>query len=300
MNTLVILAAGIGSRYGGIKQLEKVGPSGESLIDYSMFNALKAGFQKIVFVIRKDIETQVRSFFSGKTSSEIEMHFVHQELENIPNGLTVPQGRVKPWGTGQAVLVCKEILGNDPFVMINGDDYYAYESLKIAHDFLISADLQKPHYAIVGYKLKETLSDFGSVSRGICKADENGSLTHLEEHKKVIKATEGIISIYDDGKTVSLTGNEPVSMNLFAFTPAFLAQLQTGFDTFLREHADELNAEFFIPAYLGELISKNNASVEVLPSSAQWFGITYKEDAPLVKTRLAELATSGVYPSPLF
>ena len=226
--TLVILAAGIGSRYGGIKQLEKVGPAGESLIDYSIFNALKAGFEKIVFVIRKDIDAQVRSFFAEKISSKIEMHFVHQELKNIPEGFSVPSGRIKPWGTGHAVLVCKNVLGNAPFVMINGDDYYAYESLKIAHDFFTSSDIQKPHYAVVGYKLQETLSDFGSVSRGICKADENGNLTYLEEHKRVTKTVQGIVSTHDSGKTVSLTGNEPVSMNLFAFTPAFLEQLQGG------------------------------------------------------------------------
>ncbi len=298
--TLVILAAGIGSRYGGIKQLEQVGPEGESLIDYSIFNALKAGFKKIVFVIRKDIEAQIRAFFANKLPSDIEVHFVHQELDDIPAQFSIPQGRTKPWGTGQAVLVCKNVLGSDPFVMINGDDYYAYESLKTAYDFLKQAALEKPHYAVVGYKLKETLSDFGSVSRGVCKADTDGNLTYLEEHKTITRNEQGILSTYDDGRTLSLTGDEPVSMNLFAFTPVFLQQLERGFVEFLQTSSTDLKSEFFVPTYLGELISKDQASAQVLATSAQWFGITYKDDAPLVQARLAALTTQGTYPRPLF
>lgn len=304
--TLVVLAAGMGSRYGGIKQIEKVGPNGESLIDYSVYNSLKAGFRSVIFVVRKDIEAQIREFFAGKFPADADIQYVHQELSDIPPQFTVPPGRTKPWGTGQALLACKAALKGRPFVMINGDDYYAYDALASAINFFETVDTAKPNYAVVGYKLKETLSEFGSVSRGICKVDAQGNLTHLEEHTKISKTVQDNVQriVSDrDGSLIPLTGDEPVSMNLFSFTPPFIAQLEAGFVDFLSKNAAEKapeKTEFFVPAYLGEMVATGKASARLLTTGAEWFGITYQDDAPRVRARLAELTAAGAYPTPLF
>lgn len=299
--TLVVLAAGMGSRYGGIKQIEAIGPNNESLIDYSIYNAIQAGFKKIVMVIRKDIEHDIKAFFEGRIPSHIPVHWVFQELDAIPEGFTVPAHRNKPWGTGQALLVCKEVI-QEPFAMINGDDYYAYEALQKTASFLTQVDNSSSSYAIVGYELQQTLSDHGSVSRGVCMVDGNNNLTHLHEHKKIITKDNKIISEHDDDPTKNqeLSGTEPVSMNLFGFTPTFLTQLETGFTEFLQHNQHEEKEEFFVPAYLGELIHQGRATATLFSTSAQWFGITYQADKPKVEQAIRDLIDNGTYPSPLW
>ncbi len=304
--TLIVLAAGMGSRYGGIKQLERIGLHGESLIDYSIYNAIRAGFTKIVLVIRKSIEDQVRDFFKGKIPTHIEVVYVNQELHMLPEGISVPENREKPWGTGHALLVCKDVVST-PFVMINGDDYYSFEALKVAADFLCNTDETMPEYAVVGYELEKTLSPHGSVSRGVCKINEEEFLVCLEEHIKIIREENNTIVskevIVDDKgtqKDIIFTGKEPVSMNLFAFTPMFLKQLQSGFIDFLQENKTALKSEFFVPVYLGQLIANGEAQARLLPTHSEWFGITYKEDTPMVKDRIASLVKDKVYPSPLY
>ena len=300
--TLIVLAAGMGSRYGGIKQIEGVGPNNESLIDYSIYNALKANFKKIVMVIRKEIQKDIEDFFQGKIPSDVPLEFVFQELEDIPHGYNVPPHRKKPWGTGQAVLCCKDVV-HEPFAMINGDDYYSYEALQEVSRFLSSSNVESSDYAIVGYELKQTLSPHGSVSRGICQVDTQGNLISLEENKKIIIAEQGaIISEHDEDatKNKTLTGKEPVSMNLFGFTPKFFTQLEDGFKKFLDKEGMEEKSEFFVPSHLGELVQKNQATARVLNTNAQWFGITYQADKQKVEEALKKLVSSGNYPSPLW
>lgn len=300
--TLVVLAAGMGSRYGGIKQIEGVGPHNESLIDYSIYNALKANFKKIVMVIRRDIQKDIEEFFAGKIPSDVPIEWIFQELDDIPDGFTIPSQRKKPWGTGQAVLCCKDVV-KEPFAMINGDDYYAYEALQEVSQFLQNSSLESTHYSIVGYELQQTLSPHGSVSRGICQVDKEGNLINLEENKKIIIASnKKIISEHDDNpaQNKELTGKEPVSMNLFGFTPKFFEQLESGFKDFLTNEGNSEKSEFFVPAYLGELVQQNRASAQVLNTDAQWFGITYQADKPAVQEELKKLVDRGVYPSPLW
>lgn len=298
--TLIVLAAGMGSRYGGMKQIEGVGPHNESLIDYSIYNALKANFRKIVMVIRKDIQNDIEDFFQGKIPKDVSLEFVFQELDDIPHGYSVPSHRKKPWGTGQAVLCCKDTV-KEPFAMINGDDYYSYEALQEVSSFLYESNVESTDYAIVGYELQQTLSPHGSVSRGICQVDARGNLISLEENKKIIIAENGsIMSEFDDAQHTILTGKEPASMNLFGFTPKFFEQLEEGFKEFLDKEGTEETSEFFVPSYLGELVQKKQARARVLYTNAQWFGITYQADKSTVQEALKTLVSSGVYPSPLW
>lgn len=300
--TLIVLAAGMGSRYGGIKQIESVGPNKESLIDYSIYNAINAGFKKIVMVIRREIKDDVMAFFKGKIPSNIPVEWVYQELNRLPQGYSVPSNRTKPWGTGHAVLICKDVV-QEPFAMINGDDYYAYEALQKVATFLNKTDIAKPTYTIVGYELQQTLSPHGSVSRGICQQDEQGNLLFLEENKKIIIDGSGkIISEHetDESKNKELTGKEPASMNLFGFTPLFFEQLEKGFKDFLNTQGQEEKSEFYVPAYLGELVRDNLASAKVLSTGAQWFGITYQADKPVVQAAIKKLIDSNSYPTPLW
>lgn len=300
--TLVILAAGMGSRYGGIKQIEGVGPNKESLIDYSIYNALRVGYKKIVMVIRKDIEKEVKNFFKGKIPAHIPVEWVFQELHMIPKQFSVPPHRAKPWGTGHALLLCKDVV-HEPFAMINGDDYYAYEALKAIFDFLLSHDPETPTYAIAGYELQRTLSPYGAVSRGICRVDDNGNLISLEENKAIHrdKNTKKIISEHPTfPEEVELTGKEPASMNLFGFNTIFLHQLEKGFLEFLPNGIKDDTSEFFVPSYLGELVMNNKAQVKVLRTHALWFGITYKEDAVVVKEHINSLIDNDIYPKSLW
>lgn len=301
--TLVVLAAGMGSRYGGIKQIEGVGPNNESLIDYSIYNALKAGFKKIVLIIREEIQEDVKDFFKGKIPSTIPVEWVFQELSMVPDNFSVPKNRIKPWGTGHALLLAKDVV-HEPFAMINGDDYYAYESLQKISSFLSNSDLSVPYYAVAGYELQQTLSPHGSVSRGVCQIDAHNNLISLEEHKKIFidSKSNQIMSEFENKtpKYAELTGKEPVSLNLFGFTPVFFRQLEKGFVKFLQNYGQEEKSEFFVPTFLDELVIHNQVIVKVLHTNSQWFGITYKEDKHMVQTILKSLVENKKYSSPLW
>ena len=297
--SLVVLAAGMGSRYGGIKQIESLGPSNESLIDYSIYNSIKAGVTKIIMIIRKEIESDIKAFFKDRIPSNIDVHWVFQELDKIPAGFSVPKNRTKPWGTAHALLMCKEVL-NEPFIMINGDDYYAYEAIKPVADFLSSVDKNSNSSVLAGYDLNQTLSPNGLVSRGICQVDDNNNLLFLEEHKKIGFEQDKILSTKDDGTQEELTGNEFASMNLFGFTQAFIGLLEAGFVEFLKAQGQEEKSEFFVPEYLGRLLKAGKMTSKVAPTSAQWFGVTYKEDKPIVVDTLKKLVDGGAYPTPLW
>ncbi len=292
---LVILAAGMGSRYGGTKQLEGVGPNNETLIEYSVYNAYKAGFNTFIFVVRNDINDTARDFFSRAVPTHCHVEFVVQDLTSIPPGYVIPPERTKPLGTGHALLLCKPYL-DCPFAMINGDDFYDIAALTQIANFLKTQAKDIHHYALVGYELGNTLSPFGTVSRGICRA-KDGILCSLEEHKKIEKTDSRIYSYPDDeSKAHILDAKEPVSMNLFGFSPPFFEQLESGFHDFLRTYIQDMSAEFFVPAYLGELIAKNQANVSLLTCTAEWFGITYPQDTPYVKERITDLIAKKQLP----
>ncbi len=299
-NSLVILAAGMGSRYGGLKQLEKVGPHGESLIEYSIYNALKAGYASIVMIIRKETEEQFHHFFKDRLPSHVQVKYVYQELDALPSGYSVPSGRKKPWGTGHAVVLSKECVAGN-FTMINGDDYYAYEALQASHDFLQSSDVHSTHYLNLCYKLGNTLSRNGSVSRGVCEVDSNNILLHLEEHKKIEYAEDGkkIYSVTDTEKK-ELQQDTIASMNLMSFTPTIFSLLEEGFNDFLKEHLHEEKAEFLIPAYLGELSMQHKITIHVMQTAAKWYGITYKEDKEKVQDGILSLIEAGKIPNILW
>ena len=295
--TLLILAAGLGSRYGGVKQMDKIGPSGESIIDYSVFDAIRAGFGKVVFVVNSKIIDDFKSIYEPRLKGKIETRYVLQEIENIPAGIKFNPERVKPWGTAHAVLVAKDEI-NEPFAVINADDFYGKEAYQAMSDFLVRKSKAQGDYAMVGYKLKNTLSEFGSVSRGVCEI-ENNLLTDVVERTSIVRKGEGIV-YEDEGKEVNISNNAIVSMNFWGFTPNFFEQTEKDFTAFIMENASQLKAEFYIPYVVNNLIKSNKASIEVLTSDAQWFGITYQEDKPLTIEKVGELTEQGVYPSNLW
>jgi len=295
--TLLILAAGLGSRYGGVKQMDKIGPSGESIIDYSIFDAIRAGFGKVVFVVNPKIIDDFKSIYEPRLKGKIETSYVLQEIENIPEGIKFNPERVKPWGIAHAVLVAKDEI-NEPFAVINADDFYGKEAYETIADFLIKQNNQKASFAMVGYKLKNTLSDFGSVSRGVCEI-ENNLLTDVVERTSIVRKDGGIV-FEDDGKEVSISNDAIVSMNFWGFTPDFFEQTEKDFKSFIVENASQLKAEFYIPYVVNKLIQDKKATIEVLTSDAQWFGITYQEDKPLTIEKVSELTAQGVYPESLW
>lgn len=300
---LVIMAAGIGSRFGGgIKQLAPVGPNGEIIMDYSVHDAIKAGFNKIVFIIRKDIENDFREVIGDRIEKVcsklgVEVAYAFQSLDDIPEGENVPEDRKKPWGTGQAVLACRDII-KEPFAVINADDYYGKEAFVNIHEFLENYTPENPDdFCMAGFILKNTLSDNGGVTRGICKVDENNYLTEIVETTEIIKTPDGASS---NGKPI-----DPecyASMNMFGFTPAFVGRLKIGFAEFFKTAAKEnpQKAEFLIPIYVGKLLGNKEISIKVLETSDKWFGVTYKEDKPAVEAAFKTLIANGEYESDLF
>ena len=295
--TLLILAAGMGSRYGGLKQMDELGPSGESIIDYSIYDAIEAGFGKVVFVIRESFCEAFRERFEPRLEGRIEIEYVFQELDKIPAGFAVPEGREKPWGTGHAMLMAKDFI-NEPFAVINADDFYGRDAYQQAFNFIENSKAQN-EYAMIGYALKNTLSENGTVSRGICEADNNDNLTGVVERLKIGYEGEKIYFYEDDSKT-ELTGNEPVSMNFWVFKPSFLSAMELGFVKFLKERGTEMKSEFYFNIQANDMVEEGNASVKILNTSTKWFGVTYREDRPMVLESLNNLVDAGVYPKSLW
>lgn len=297
--TLIIMAAGIGSRYGkGIKQLAKVGPNNEIIMDYSIYDAIEAGFNKVVFIIRKDIEEEFREAIGNRIEKKVKVEYVFQELSDLPKGYSVPEGRVKPWGTGQAILACKEII-NEPFVIINADDYYGKVAFKKLHDFLVSDHGAGLHMAMAGFILKNTLSDNGTVTRGICVEDNNGYLKRVIETKGIIK-TDGVLTCDTVESRDILSEDNRVSMNMWAGYPSFIDYLETGFVEFLDNDEDVLSKEFLLPIVVDQLIKEDKVSVKVLETTDKWFGVTYPEDKQLVQDSIGELVNNNIYPNELW
>jgi dTDP-glucose pyrophosphorylase len=289
--TLLVMAAGMGSRYGGLKQLDTVGPSGETIFDYSVYDAIKAGFNKAVFIIRRDFEDEFKSKVTDKYINHIQVEFAFQELHDLPGGFSYPAGREKPWGTGQAILSAAELI-REPFVAINGDDFYGRESFKVVADYYNKGADQ---FSMVAFQLGKTLSNFGGVTRGLCTV-KDGKLDTVIETDNIQQTDDGVTSDRD----IDLDGSEPVSMNMWGFTPILFDHLRDMFVDFLKENKQEMKSEFLIPSVVNELIQSGKKNVHVLRSGAKWFGVTYKEDRPFVVGEIQKLIDSGVYPEKLF
>lgn len=299
---LVIMAAGIGSRFGGgIKQLAPVGPNGEIIMDYSIYDAIEAGFDKVVFVIRKDLEKDFKEVIGNRIEKQVEVAYAYQEVSDIPEKYREKfTERSKPWGTGQAILCCKDVV-DSPFLVINADDYYGKDAFKEAYSYLTSVeDTGKMQICMVSFVLKNTLSDNGGVTRGICKVDETGMLAGITETHNIEKDGDRAVVRSDDG-IKELDPESPVSMNMWGLTPEFINILDSGFDSFLEETSrDDLKAEYLLPTIIGDLLQEGKLDVRVLKSHDQWFGVTYKEDREAVTDALRKLIADGVYPSVLY
>ena len=299
--TLLLLAAGMGSRYGGLKQLDGVGPNGETIMDYSIYDAIQAGFGKAVFVIRKDFEEDFRNKILSKYEGLIETELVFQSVDALPEGYTVPENRVKPWGTNHAIMMGAKVI-NEPFCVINCDDFYNRESFSVISDFLTSLpENQENKYAMVGFRVANTLSENGTVSRGVCQKDENGHLTSIIERPK-IKRENNKVCYQEENNWVELDENTPVSMNMWGFTPDYFKYSQDLFCDFLNElnEDNQLTKEFYIPSMVDYLIHSGKATVDVLDTEAKWFGVTYVEDRDSVVEKIKDLVERGVYPNKLF
>jgi UTP-glucose-1-phosphate uridylyltransferase len=294
--TLLVLAAGMGSRYGGLKQIDPVGPHGETIIDYSIHDAIRAGFGKLVFVIRKDIEQQFREIVGSRFEKRIAVDYAFQELDKLPTGYTLPAGRTKPWGTAQAILMAENVV-KEPFAAINADDFYGQNAYQVLAKHLTSGTTD---YAMVGFILKNTLSDFGSVARGVCRADANNYLTNIVEMTNIERAGSGAKNTEADGKITKLSGDEAVSMNFWGFTPTLFPQLKVAFENFLERAGNEQKSECYIPAAVGDLVTSGQAKVKVLRSPDSWFGVTYREDRPQVVESIRKLIAKGDYPEMLW
>ena len=289
--TLLIMAAGMGSRYGGLKQLDSVGPNQETIIDYSVYDAIRAGFGKVVFVIRKEFYNEFKSLITDKYLGKIKVEFAFQELENLPADFSCPEERKKPWGTGHAILSAKDII-QEPFVAINGDDFYGLESFKVVADYYQNGGSE---FSMVAFQLDNTLSDFGSVTRGLCTLKGN-KLDTVIETGGLIMSEKGMTS----DRNIHLNGKEPVSMNVWGFTPDLFGYLESMFIQFLKEEGDALKSEYLIPSVVNNLIQTDRKSVHILHSSAKWFGVTYKEDKSYVMEEIKKLIKDGHYPKNLF
>ena len=297
--TLVILAAGMGSRYGGLKQMDAFGPNGEAIIDYSIYDAIRAGFGKIVFIIRERFKKDFINFFKGKFDNQIEVEYVMQELDILPDGYKCPESREKPWGTAHAVWVAKDVV-DGPFAVINADDYYGIDAYETLVQFLTSKN-EVEEYGVVGYYLENTLSDHGTVNRGICEGSDDGYLENVEEIVKIHRLENGDIT-YPDQKegSKSLTNETLVSMNMWAFHPSYFNFFVKYFSAFLNERINEEKSEYFIPTLVDTLIRSGERKVKILTSEDEWFGVTYQEDKPIVMKRLLSLIESGKYPQKLW
>jgi UTP-glucose-1-phosphate uridylyltransferase len=296
--TLLILAAGMGSRFGGLKQVEPVGPNGEAIIDYSIYDAIRAGFGKVVFIIRESFADAFKEKFDAKLKRKIEVDYVYQELNMLPDGFTLPEGREKPWGTAHAILCARHVV-KEPFCALNADDFYGRNAYKVMAEFLTKSE-DSTEYSMVGYQLKETLSDFGSVSRGICDADKNNNLQKIVETLKIEKRGTDIVSIEADGSETPLTGNEIASMNNWGFKPSVFDELEKRFTQFLKTEIDKPKSEMYIPSVVFDLIDDKVATVKVLEANSPWFGVTYKEDKPFVIEKIDALIAKGDYPEKLW
>jgi UTP-glucose-1-phosphate uridylyltransferase len=296
--TLVILAAGMGSRYGGLKQLDGVGPNQEVIIEYSIYDAIRAGFEKVVFVIRKDIEKAFRDTFGNKFKDKIEVAYAFQAIDSPVEGLNDIPLREKPWGTGHAVLVAQHLV-DTPFAVINADDYYGISAFESMANFLIN-DCTPEHYAMIGFQLDKTLSDAGHVNRGICYLNEHGHLTDVVERHKISRRENGVITFEEDGALHELAPDALVSMNLWGFHPNIFEITRHRFLQFVAEHQDQPRAEFYIPLVINELIKTNQIDLKVIPNAEKWYGVTYKEDKEMVVNAFNELITNGAYPSNLW
>ncbi len=298
--SLVILAAGIGSRYGSLKQLDKIGPSGETIIDYSIFDAIRSGFEKVVFVIRKTTEKEFRKYFVDKLKDRIEIDYVLQEISMVPDGIQVIGDREKPWGTGHAVLMAAEKI-NGPFAVINADDFYgrsAFHALSVYYENW-SPDYEND-YCMVGYSIRNTLSDHGAVSRGVCKADRYSNLVDITEQTHIIRMPKGISVKNDSGEFSVIPEDTIVSMNFWGFTPSFMRYLKNGFREFIKDNFNNPKAEFYIPSMVNSLVKSRLASVKILSCNEQWFGMTYKEDREMVRNKIQELVGKKEYPPNLW
>lgn len=294
---LIVMAAGIGSRYGGLKQIDPVGPSGEKIVDYSVYDAGRAGIGKVVFVIRRDMEDDFRESIGRRIEGRIDTAYVHQELEPLPEGFTVPEGRIKPWGTAHAIAVCRDAV-RTPFAVINADDFYGPTAFQVLADFLTKTEDRKGgrEHCLVGYLLGNTLSEHGHVSRGVCETTADGYLRGIHERARVQKRGD-TVQYTDDGKTwFDLAADSIVSMNMWGFAPSFFGDLETGFVEFLKNRGSDPKAEYFLPERVGDLVTSGRARVRILRTEEKWFGITYKEDKPLVERAVRELVRRGVYP----
>lgn len=296
--TLFVLAAGMGSRYGGLKQIDGLGPSGETIMDYSVYDALRAGFGKVVFVIRKDFEEAFREVVISKYAEKVPCEVCFQSVDSVPEGCTFNPERTKPWGTNHAVLMAKGLI-NEPFAVINADDFYGRESFQVLADYLKSVEGTTGKYCMVGYRVANTLSENGSVSRGVCATDENGYLTDVVERTKIEKVGDKIIYT-EDGVDTEISPNSPVSMNMWGFTPEYFDYVEKAFVEFLKTRGQELKSEFYIPTLVNDMIRSGEATCKVLDTTSKWFGVTYAEDRPQVVMKINNLVKEGVYPEKLF
>jgi UTP-glucose-1-phosphate uridylyltransferase len=297
--TLLVLAAGMGSRYGGLKQIDPMGPSGETILDYSVFDAIRAGFGKVVFIIRPDFEQDFRERIAAKFAGRIAVDFAFQTLDRLPAGFSIPAGREKPWGTTHAILCAKDVV-TTPFAVINADDFYGRDSYATLGQYLAGLQNADTTYAMVGFTLRNTLSAHGTVARGVCQTDAQGLLTDIQELTKIAQTPAGAENRAEDGTVTTLTGAEPVSMNMWGFTPRIFAQLETDFAAFLRAKGHELKSESYIPMSVGALVKSQQATCRVLRSGAAWFGVTYREDKETVQASILAQVTAGHYPRSLW
>lgn len=300
---LVIMAAGMGSRYGGLKQIDPLNEQGDIIIDFSIYDAMRAGFKKVIFIIKKELEKDFRERVGDKVSSFIDVAYAYQDIHDLPEGYSVPEGREKPWGTGHAILSCRDMI-DGPFAVINADDYYGSHAFKTIYEYLTThEDDEKYRYAMVGYRVENTLTDFGHVSRGVCVTDDDGMLKGINERTHIEKRDGGAAYTEDDGQTwTQIPAGSTVSMNMWGFTNSIIGELAKGFPAFLDEGiaSNPKKCEYFLPSVVGELLSKDRATVLVLPSEDRWYGVTYREDKPVVVCAIEDMKEKGLYPKVLW
>ncbi len=300
---LVVMAAGMGSRYGGLKQIDPVDEQGHIIMDFSIYDAVKAGFKKVVFIIKKENEESFKEAIGDRLSKQIQVEYVFQELTNLPDGFSVPEGRVKPFGTGHAILCCMDVV-DAPFAVINADDYYGSHAFQVIYDYLTThEDDDKYRYTMVGYVLENTLTENGHVARGVCMTDEDNNLTGIQERTHIEKRNGQAAFTEDDGAPwTEIPNDRIVSMNMWGFTPSILQELKAGFPVFLEENLKKnpLKCEYFLPSVVGNLLTEEKATVKVLKSTDKWFGVTYKEDKPVVVAAIRKMKEDGLYPEKLW